>query len=262
MPLRARCLPLLFEHNLPDGEALVKMLGEPAMAMAAAATLAWCRIEDGSRRLLETALACPWPELSNALLLASVAQGDREPISEVRIRLATGSDSPWLVDALAVAGDEADAGLLCDVAASSEVLAEYTLWAIAHLGASSVLGRMKDLEARLEPVLVTRAIELVSGSFDLATLPAGRYVDGEPWSVAAVARRLAAPEELPLPILRWSALDLSVRSGAPAPCIYDIGASTEQQQVAGRAFAACYEASLEPGRGGWYYFGRPVGNAV
>lgn len=260
MPLRARCLPLLFENNLPDGEALVRMLDEPTMAMAAASALAWCRIDGGSRRLLEKARACQWPELSDALLLASVAQGDREPLSEVRIRLATGSDSRWLVDALAVAGDEADASLLLDVASGDDASSEYALWALSHLGASSALANMKDLEARLEPVLVERAIELVAGSCDLGDLAPGRYVDGEPWSVSALARRLEAPAELPLPLLRWSALDLAIRTGEAAPCIYDIGASTEQQHIAGRAFVACYTATLEPGRGGWYYFGRPVGS--
>jgi hypothetical protein len=259
MALRAQCLPLLFEHNLPDGEALVRMLDEPAMAMAAASTLAWCRIQDGSRRLLEKALGCPWPELSDALLLASVAQGDRDALSEARIRLATGWGHTWLVDALAVAGDESDAGILWDVAASGESLAEYALWALAHVGASSELGRMQDLGARLEPTLVERAIDLVAGGCALGALPPGRTIDGAPWSVAAVARRLAEPGEVPLPMLRWSALDLAIRTGVPAPCIYDIAASTGQQQVAGRAFAACYAASLEPGRGGWYYFGRPVG---
>jgi hypothetical protein len=260
--LRARCLPLFFERNLPDGEALLRMLDEPAMAMAAASALAWCRIPDGSQRLLRKARDCSQPELSNALLFASVTQGDRAPISEVRMRLARGSDSPWLIDALAVAGEEADAGLLCDVALSSEVVAEYALWAVAHLGASSVLERMKDLECRLKPMLVARAIELVADSMDLDALPSGRYVDGEPWAVTVMARRLAAPAELPLPILRWTALDLAVRTGEPAPCVYDVTASTEQQEATGQAFAARFSAKFALDQGGWCYFARPVGVAV
>jgi len=258
MPLRARCLPLLFENNLPDGEALVRMLDEPAMAMAAAAGLGWCRIQDGSRRLLERALDRPEAELSHALLFASVTQGDPEALSEVRIRLAAGTASLWLIDALAIAGDDDDAELLAELAVNPEMPAEYTLWALGHLGASTALGKMKALEARLGPVLVERAIELVAGNQDPASLAPGRYLDGQPWSVAALAWRLCSPTDLPLALLRWSALDLSVRTGEAAPCIYDTGSSTEGQQVAAQAFAACYAACLEPGPGGWYYFGRSL----
>lgn len=261
MGLRARCLPLLFQNHLPDGEALVKMLDEPAMAMAAAAALPWCRIREGGQRLLEKALVCPSAELSDALLFASLAQGDRESISEVRIRLAGGSVSGWLIDALAVAGDEADADLLSDVATNPESPAEYTIWALAHLGAPSAVARMRELEARARPGLVERAIELMVGRGDTHSTAAGRVVDGEPWSVAAMLRRLAFPAELPLPILRWTALDLPVRTGQSAPCIYDIAASAEHQQSAGRSFAACYAACPEPGRGGWHYFGRPAAAA-
>jgi hypothetical protein len=258
LPLRARCLPLLFQDHLPDGEALVRMLDEAAMAMSAAAALGWCRIRDGSRRLLEKALACPMPELADALWFASVTQGDREALSEVRLRLTGGAASRWLIDGLAVAGDESDAHLLLDGTTSGELPAEYALWAIAHLGASSTLGRMQELKRRLHPTLVDRAIALISDGRAPSTLPPGRYVDGNPWSASAVARRLASPMDLPLPILRWSALDLAVRTGEAAPCIYDTGSATEHQQVAAQAFATSYAACTQPRNGDWYYFGRSL----
>jgi hypothetical protein len=261
MPLRARCLPLLFEGHLPDGEALVRMLDEAAMAIPAAAALAWCRIQDGSRRLLEKALACPSPELSEALLFASVTQGDREALSEIRIRLTSGSASRWLIDGLAVAGDDTDAQLLLDGVTSGGLPAEYAVWALAHLGASTALSRMQELKRRLHPTLVDRAIALIAGGHAPSTLRPGRYLDGQPWSAAAVARRLARPTDLPLPLLRWSALDLSVRTGEAAPCIYDIGSATEHQQVAAQAFATSYAACLRSPAGDWYYFGRSLGIA-
>lgn len=261
MPLRARCLPLLFENHLPDGEALVRMLDEEAMAVSAAAALCWCRIRDGSRRLLEKALACPWPQLSDALLLASVTQGDREALSEVRIRLAAGSASNWLIDALAVAGDDTDAHLLLDMVMDGGLPATYAVWAVAHLGASTTLGRMEQLENRLQPLLIDRVIALVANDRDpsrLAALAPGRYVDGRLWSVSAVAQRMVNPTDLPLPILRWTALDLSVRTGEAAPCLYDIGSPVQHQQAAARAFSASYAASLEAREGDWYYFGRSL----
>ena len=258
MVLRARCLPLLFENHLPDGEALVRMLDDEAVALAAAAALAWCRIQDGSRRLLEKALACPPSPLLHALLFASVTQGDREAMSEVRIRVATGSASTWLIDALAIAGDESDAELLLDLAANPEMPTEYALWALAHLGSSTALAGMKNLENRLEPALVGRAIELVAGAQNDSPPAPGRLLDGKPWSVANAVRRLAAPTDVPLPIVRWTALDLAVRTGRPAPCMYDFSSPTEYQRLAAQAFAACYAGCLEPPPGGWYYFGHPV----
>jgi hypothetical protein len=256
--LRSRSLPLLFDRNLPDGEALMRMLDDQAMAPAAAETLAWCRIQDGGRRLLEKALAFPPSPLSHALLLASITQGNPEALPAIRIRIATGSASRWLIDALAVAGDEGDAGLLLDLAANPAMPAEYALWALAHLGASSALPEMKSLAGYLEPVLVERAVELMAGTEASSPLGPGRALDGQPWSAPGAARRLAVPAEVPLSILRWTALELPVRTGIPAPCIYDPTSSTEGQRLAAQAFADRYAGCLEPPPGGWYYFGRPL----
>jgi hypothetical protein len=258
--LRAAVLPVAFERGLPDGEALMVLLDQPAIvAEEAAALLAWCRVHDGGPRVLDRAAREPPSSFSDALLLAGIAHGEREAIQSVRNRLDSGAGSRWLVDALAVAGDSADAGRLLAVARGGGPLAPYALLAAAHLGNPVHLPAMKGLRDSLEPLLIDRATAAMAGPTGAPEPGADvRLIGGRPWSISAALQRLSTPGSEPLPMLRWTTLELAIRTGLPAPCIYDSASSTERQRGAAAAFVTACSRVQEPPAGRWWYFGRAL----
>jgi len=257
--MRAAVLPLALEKDRPDADALLAMLDEPLpLAEAAADALAWCRCRDGGHHLLERALQHPPSRLSDALLLASVTQGDGEALSEIRFRLAADRVSPWLLDALAVAGEASDGHLLLQAAAGGGSLGSYALFACAHLGNPACMVGMDGLNSVFDPSLLDRAMAVLTGQDDSAILATARLTSGRPWSVAAAARRLEMPNDIPLPVLRWTALELAVRMGIAAPCPYDRASSADRQQQAARTFVATYGRLREPPAGNWLYFGKVI----
>jgi hypothetical protein len=256
---RAALLPLALETERLDAESLVPMLDQPLpLAEVAADALAWCRIGDGGRRLLERALEHPPSRLSDALLLASVSQGDREALSEIRFRLAADRVSPWLVDALAVAGEASDGHLLLQVAGTGGSLGCYALFACAYLGNPGCMDGLHSLNTVFDPSLLDLAIGALSGHNRSSMLDSARVTGGRPWSIAAAASRLETPNSMPLPILRWTALELAVRTGIAAPCIYDRASSAERQHLAAGTFWATYGRLPEPPTGNWIYFGKVI----
>lgn len=262
--IRAALLPFAMESRRLDTPALLALLDEPMpMAEAAAGALAWCRIQNGGRLLLERALEHQPSQLSDALLFASVTQGEREALSEIRLQLAAGRATPWLIDALAVAGGSTDGDLLLDVANGGGLLGCYALFACAHLGHPGCvarigrIGSIGSLDNALDPSLIERALALMTAGDGAATSASIRLVHGRPWSIASMVSRLEKPDDILLPVLRWTTLELAVRTGIAAPCTYDQTSSTERQRIAASAFVATYGRLREPSVGNWLYYGKP-----
>jgi hypothetical protein len=186
-------------------------------------------------------------------------QGDREGLSEARIRSTGAEASAFIVDALTVAGEADDLALLVEMAVRGGQAGRYALLAAAHLGGAAIIHSAQRLEEVHGPVPVAHALELLTAGRDVSSPAGARFIHGQGWSPRVVSERLSAPAEIPRVLLRWMTLDLAARTGVAPPCMYDPAGSVERQRTVLQRFAATYRQVVLGPPGNWYYFRQVVG---
>jgi hypothetical protein len=248
----------------PAALAAAAAAPDDATAMRAILALAWTGATELAATLLARSREATSPDRACALLFAAVALGSADALEEARARVdAPAGDyvRPILYEALAVAGDGADAERLLRRAARDAADAAGALLAAGHLGSAASVPELSRLRDAAPPGVVDEALRAICGDAPAGhgtPTPAARLLRGKAWSVEAALARLAAPDE-PVRARERLALDLAVRSGLRPPARYDATTDAALQARAAESFHAAFTtnpASLGPGR--WYYFARPV----
>ena len=266
-PFRAPLVPFLAEKGALSPEELIGIArdaGDTAGAAAAHAIGCSGRREH-SAEILAIRASLPTDrsnrnaaERADALAFASIVLGERAALDEVRQRIDSDPEAgASLVDALAIAGDESDAGRLLQFAERGGPEARRATLAAGHLGAAGVLPRLEALKAAVGEDLVDQAKRAIVG--DSAAYPSGpvRLLRGRPWTVEGAVERLADPGER-LVSQQWIAVELSVRTGVPMPRQLQPGAPTRELTAMAAAWQTALHQARRPRGGEWLYLGRPM----
>jgi hypothetical protein len=258
-------LPLLAEQGVLSSEQLLNLANHPsdAIAVPAVEALAWFGDAHNAPLLLASARKAPTSGRANALLFAAVALGSVEALAEVRAQLPDrAASSRHLVEALAIAGDAADAARLIALAEQPGVEADHLVLAAANLGSVATVQALRPFTDRVPRETLEEARRMILGSG--STHPSDeasaiRRLHGEPWSVSGLLSRLAAPDE-PVQSQRRLALEIRVRTGLVPPTKSSLlmSAAARAELVASwTVHLAKANGQLAPG--GWYYQGKPAG---
>ena len=241
-------------------EIIVETL-QQVRACLQTATLRW-QHQNVLRRL--TTLDARTPLRSSALLFSAIALGSVPALVEARKRLAKPTMFVgYLVDALAIAGDDSDVAGLLDLAVTTNPDTTHILLAAAGMGNAKMLFEFDDFDRHAPAAVLDEVPWMVLGKSGLPPRPrllprekATRMLRGRPWSVSAVLDRLCAPDELLLFANRM-ALELRVRTGITPPCRLPLFASAATRSdilAQWRAHYAKADAKLKPGD--WYFQGK------
>jgi hypothetical protein len=198
---------------------------------------------------------------AGALLFAALALGSAKALPAIRRMVDGGAPvRAAVVQALAVAGNAADAGRLLALAARQPELAALAVLAAGHLGDPAIADAILGLEAEVSPEVRGRALRTVRGDArSYRGAPAGqRLLYGAPWSVEGALARLVAPDEL-VRTRPWYALEAFVRTGVRPSAVLDCRATAaRQEQAATRARSTLFEQGRPVAGGTWLLWGRPV----
>ena len=259
-------LPLLAERGCLPPDKLWELANHASddVAVPAAHALAWTPGSHDSPMLLGQVAKARTARRANALLFAAVGLGSKRPSTRYGTvcARATGSDGQ-LLDAVAVAGDRADAVLLLELALQPEVDEVHAVLAAAHLGNVETLPMLAALSEVVAPEILREAVREITG-FTAPTTndgtsmnPSIRVLRGQPWSLAGLIECLAAGNE-PLHAQRRLALELRVRTGQVLPVAFSPlakgGARASMLSGLQNHFAKT-SGRLKPGA--WYYQGKP-----
>jgi hypothetical protein len=253
------------ESASSSGDALMAAVEDrdDVVAVQAILTLAWLGTADQADSLVAHAQGGAPVERVSALLFSAVALGSMEALAAVRRGVDSDDEpDPYLIDALAVAGDESDADRLLRRAKSNEPHLERTVLAIGHLGSTTAAAALAQLRGSVRDQVLDEALRATFGEIPLGrpltTATQERLLRGRPWSIKGVTARLSAADE-PVRSRERLALELAVRTGVRPPVRYDSTAPAANQTRAAQAFTATFGASVTGLRAGrWYYFGRAV----
>ena len=260
--VRALLLPVLVEHGQLSAETLLPLAehANDQVATSAAQALAFVGEGQHAAALLSAARRTDQPARLGALLFASAALGSFEALTEIRARVRKReSVSHAMVDALAVAGDPSDAGLLVELAAEETVDAGPILLAAASLGHRATLEALPSFVDRVPGNVLGEARRRIAGEeFSAeANLPPGRLFRGQAWSVARLIACLSDPRET-VSAQRLLALELRVRTCVALPTMVPSLASTKERSQAVASWTSHYAKSsgrLDAAK--WYYQGKP-----
>jgi hypothetical protein len=162
------------------------------------------------------------------------------------------------VQALAVAGNAADASRLLALATRQPELAGLAVLAAGHLGDPAVGDVIVGLPADVPPELRARALRTIRGDSARSAPGGGRLLYGSPWSVEGLLARLVAPDEL-LRARPWYALEGFIRTGVPAAAALDRrSAAARQEQAAATIRSTLFEQARPVTAGNWLLWGRPA----
>jgi hypothetical protein len=257
--VRALLLPLLVERGQLTSAQLLPLVDHTDDGVAIEAALALAQIGDGQHAEVLTGHASRAKDRrrSNALLFAATALGSVQALAEVRTRLREECDER-LVDALAIAGDDADAPLLIDLASRPDANATYAILAAANLGCTTTVRALLTLAELAPKAVIDEAARMILGNRPLPSSSEPRLLRGQPWSVAGLLARLAAGDET-IPSQRRLALELRVRTGLAPQAVLPSFASAEARSEALARWADHFaKASARLPAGQWYYQGKPA----
>lgn len=253
---RAAVVPWLVDEGRISWEGLLELAEDSSdeVATAAVSALAWCPIRSVRTTVFDLAVRSESRVRAEALLCASTAHGEHDALVEIRRRADRGACGPSIIDALAVAGDESDVPRLLQMSGSGWPSGREALLAAAHLGSLLVLRALESDDHGFGAVLAAQARRAILG--DGPPPPTDhhhRLIRGTPWTVPAAVGALAAPDETPIRLLRWSALELPARTGEPAPCVLDIAAPLDRLVASTGVFVASFANVERAGIGRWLY---------
>ena len=262
--VRSLLLPLLVERGQIRPEQIWPLLDHADDRVAREAALALALVGDTQHASALATLAgrAQAPRRSNALLFAASALGSVLALAEVRARVQRREEiDECLVDALAIAGDDADASLLMDLAAHPASDTGYVVFAAANLGCMATVRALPLFADRVPKHVLDEAQRLIlgNGAEPLPNpAPPVRLLHGQPWSVPGLLARLAARDETICSRQRL-ALEIRVRTGLAAPALLPV-LSPAQAQTEALADWACHfaKASARLPAGQWYYQGKPA----
>ena len=268
--LRALLLPVLAERGALSAGRLLDLALDPddGVAARAAEALAWDADAAEASLLFDWAMQAKVTLRADALLFAATALGSTAALAEARKRLAKPTMSMgYLVDALAIAGDDGDVDRLLDAAVTPNPDTAHVLLAAASLGNAKTAFEFDDFDRHVPAAVLEEIPRMILGKGGLPPRPrllppekAKRMLRGRPWSVVGALDRLSAADE-PLLSAHRMALEIRVRSGIAPPCRLPLLASAaERSEIVARwrDHYAKADAKLVPG--GWYYQGKPVPN--
>ncbi|MBN2574399.1 MAG: hypothetical protein JXP73_07525 [Deltaproteobacteria bacterium] len=261
-------LPILAERNLLSSDQLWDLAnhGKDDIAVEAAQALPWTEGGQDTQLLLSWAQAARTQRRANALLFAATVLGSTAALAEVRARVGKAENvDRLLVDALAVAGEPADAALLTDLALRTERDADYILLAAANLGSAEMLQSWPALADLVSDSTLQEMLRMLTGrtgrdNGDSARRdPKVRVLRGKPWSVAGLLACLGETNET-LHAQRLMAVELRARTGqvplSTLPVL--LPAAARPELLANwNAYYAKANGRLQPG--GWYYQGKSMG---
>jgi hypothetical protein len=271
--VRAVLLPLLVERGQLVPEQLLPLVehANDDVAVEAALALALVGEAEHAQTLAQAAGYAINSRRANALLFAAAALGSVQALAEIRARLQKPEATDerldarldeFLIDALAIAGDDSDAFLLMDLATLPDADADYLLLSAANLGCSATVRALPSFADRVPKDVLDEAKRLILGEGQNPPAndhgPAIRLLRGQPWSVPGLVACLQASNET-IRSQRRLALELRVRTGLRPPVVLP---SFAPAQIRSKVLAhwSDYFARTS-GRlpaGQWYYQGKPA----